>query len=112
MIKLHLILLLVTNTLLWSLTLYTLATSGFTPFSALMAYASVGSIYAVYLISTNPYYLLDADASPWDAVLVYGIHVVGWVLVMFYTSHTQFFLAMTTPDAALRHMGYEERSHD
>ena len=112
MIKPHLILLLVTNSLLWSLTLYTFATSGFTPFSALMAYASVGSIYSVYLISKNPYYLLDVNASPWDVVAMFGLHVVGWVFVLFYVSHVQFILAMTTPEAALRQMGYEARSHD
>jgi len=100
MVKLQLLFIFTTNALLWAaLTFFWI--SGDT-YPWLLLVLSVNSAFGMWLMSTDPYYLIGDDNPGFDSLINYSIYLVAGLFIMLWTSHRNLYAALRTPDEILK----------
>ena len=99
MVKTQLFIIFLSNTALWAMLMWFSITTGFVWW---IGYLAVGSIFALWVMSTNPYYIIAEHDPARDSLFNYLIYVFFWVAIMFFISHRNLYDTLMTPDDALR----------
>lgn len=109
MVKKQLFVVFAFNALLWGMFTVVTITHGFQWW---FFYLACGSMYGLYVMSSNPYYLIEERDAARDSFLNYLIYVVGWLPMLAVISHRTLLSAAHTPDEALRIIAEEAEQHE